>query len=160
MLKKKTFWIEISHIALNFREKLREIYYDTATATLRSARIRTEESGKGFPSAHSLDAKGIGLLNGQQKLLMEDLRSGIGRQVESIEASVRSGQCIGFSPLLHAEASRSRWAPQRREAIIGNTRGARDKLQQSQSLFIGKLLNHLLQTKNYCIIKLKIKSEI
>ena len=36
-----------------------------------------------------LDAKGVGLLDGEEELLVEHLRGAVGRQVEPVEAGVR-----------------------------------------------------------------------
>ena len=36
-----------------------------------------------------LDAKGVGLLDGEEELLVEHLRGAVGRKVEPVEAGVR-----------------------------------------------------------------------
>lgn len=83
-----------------------------------------------------LDAEGVGLLDGEQEFLVEQLRGGVGRQVEAVEAGVRSRQGLDASPALHAEASRARRAAQRREPFVRDGRRARHELHESQPLLV------------------------
>lgn len=93
----------------------------------------------------SLDAEGVRLLDGQQQLLVEQLRRGVGGQVEAVEAGVGARQGLGAAPALDAEAAGARGAAQRREALVRDGRGARHELHQPQPLLVGEpARNHSL----------------
>lgn len=60
----------------------------------------------------SLDAEGVGFLDSQQQLLVQQVRRGVGRQVEAVEARVGAGQRLHAAPALDTEAARARGAAQ------------------------------------------------
>ena len=64
------------------------------------------------------------------------MRRGVGRQVQAVEAGVRTRQRLHAAPALDAEATRPGGATQRGEALVRDGRCPRHELHQSQTLLI------------------------
>lgn len=94
----------------------------------------TASPGRGGEA--SLDAEGVRLLDGEEELFVQQLRGGVGRQVEAVEAGVRAREGLHAAPALDAEAARAGGAAQRREALVGNGRRARHELYQPKPLLV------------------------
>lgn len=59
-----------------------------------------------------LHTKRIGLFDGQEQLLVQNIKRGVRRQIESVETRVSSGKTIWFTPFFYAKLPRSYRAPQ------------------------------------------------
>lgn len=64
-----------------------KVGYFYLSESLKAVRFRSEYSG-----GVSLDAESVGLLDGEKQLFVEQVRRGVGRQVQAVEAGVRSRQ--------------------------------------------------------------------
>lgn len=91
---------------------------------------------------------------------MKELRGGVGRQVQAVEAGVGARQRLGPAPALDAEAPRARGAPQRREALVRDGRRARHELDQSQTLLVREPADKFIFNKPPILLRLKIMLEL
>lgn len=73
-------------------------------------------------------AERVGLLDGEQQLLVEDLQRGVRWQIQAVEARVGARQTVGFAPFFYAELARSYRPSQRCETFVRYAGRTRNKL--------------------------------